>query len=116
MKLTNEVIDEAIRLLRKGWTKGCYAEDEEGNTVTIGSPKACRFCAIGATIRAAAGSESNFIEELDQFAPLLTRALRRLRPNDARIPYYGIADFNDDPDTTLEDVIAVFEEARKDCE
>jgi len=42
------VLDKAIELLKKGWTRGAFARDWEGEEVAPSSNKACCWCILGA--------------------------------------------------------------------
>lgn len=39
-------------LIRKGWTKGMYASDSDGQYIPYWESGACRFCLMGAILRA----------------------------------------------------------------
>ena len=42
------VRDQAVALLRQGWTQGDTAVDDQGDTVEPSDYKACRWCLTGA--------------------------------------------------------------------
>lgn len=77
------------------WTRRSYARDANGRPVPIMDGKACSFCLVGALGRAAGGlagahlAERILSDELMDYAP----------------------DWNDDPERTHEEVIAVLDAA-----
>jgi hypothetical protein len=52
LNITQDDRNAAADLLEtKGWTKGLYAVDEDGEAVAVHSDRACAFCLIGALAR-----------------------------------------------------------------
>jgi len=90
MPTPKEVLTEALRLIKKGWTKGAMYD-----------PDTDCYCAAGA-LQAAAGPYG--------MAELLARDILKevIKKHCSGI---GIVTFNDDPRTTKGKVIAVFKEA-----
>jgi hypothetical protein len=91
-------------LVEKGWCKGAYARDEAGIPSTLGT--GISFCAGGAhwkslmkyNIRrlSAEGHLTSSFYLLDEATPR---------------NYVSISDFNDAPETTLDDVLALYDRA-----
>ncbi len=56
MTLTNsrmtQIIERAMEIIERGWTRGDLARDANGYPVAVASPAACTFCAVGAISRA----------------------------------------------------------------
>jgi hypothetical protein len=53
---TRRVLIAARRLIRKGWCKGAVARAKGGDMVDAGSPRAVRWCLMGALLRVAPGA------------------------------------------------------------
>jgi hypothetical protein len=77
------------------WTKWALACDEDGHEVDEDSPAARQWCMLGAYEEARSGS--------------VYAALRAVVC--AERGYEGLADFNDAPETTHADVLAVYDRA-----
>lgn len=89
----------ARKKIEQGWCKGSYAKDSQGNKVVETSPDAVSWCAIGAMHSTDPGA----------FFPItkdhpLCMASRGFR---------NITYFNDDPRTTKQDVLDLFDRAIK---
>ena len=95
---TKEVLVKARTLVEKGWTQGAFAKDDYGYIVKSTDPKACSWCATGA-IQAVLPKNVPFSD----YTALLTV------PN-------GIVLFNDNLNTTKEDVLKVFDKAIARCD
>ena len=53
MTKTQEILARAADIIEDyGWTRGAFARDTDGVSVSETSPDACRFCAFGAIRRA----------------------------------------------------------------
>lgn len=50
--LQQQVLSRAIALVEAGWTYGAFARDHHGRKVPVFSPRAVRFCGLGAIERA----------------------------------------------------------------
>ena len=101
--MTDKILTElkAARALLenpKSWGKMSYAVDGQGNDVDATDPGAVCFCMLGALQRAAGNT--------DWTHSPATLFLGHYVPDTG-----FISTFNDDPDTTHEDVLAVFDKA-----
>lgn len=94
MKTTRDMLIEARALVEKGWCQGYQAKDETGACVSHESAKARSFCAYGACWRAE-GTVSG------PASMALRRAFGSL----------GVGTWNDAPDRTQADVLALFDRA-----
>ena len=52
MNETIAILTHAYTLIKKGWTRKCFARNKHSKAVTWDSEQACRFCAVGAIKRA----------------------------------------------------------------
>jgi hypothetical protein len=96
---TVRVLEEARRLLlEKGWTQGTFARDRKGDAIEFDSPRAACFCTSGAIMRV--GESPDRSAEFYAF-----RALRKFLGDQT------IAEWNDDPRRTREDVLGLFDRA-----
>lgn len=84
------------------WTKGTYARDEEGNSISCKSPEAVQFCALGAIERCYPNNSCQVACKLDV-------VIKSKYQNEER--RYGLVTFNDASETTYEQVIEVLKEA-----
>ena len=101
----NDILDKAIELLRQGFvkkvsnqhkvTKQTYCSDE-----MVKEPYAYNYCTIGAVFTACliVGREADYEIVLDRIRNSISR--------------FSIAGFNDDPDTTVDDVIKILERSK----
>lgn len=101
-KTAADVLKAARDLLAKdgGWTQGQYARDIEGFMVPETSPLAVCFCADGALFRARSAEDADF--------EALTRA------EDALLKAAGVQNivhWNDAPERTQAEVVALFDAA-----
>jgi len=80
------------------WTKGFYAKDAEGHPVETYHPDACSFCLVGAVL--VCGPSSS---ERNTIMKALYQALTG--------SYGEVPKFNDDPETTFEDIVSLVKEA-----
>ena len=99
--------DVAIAKIEQGWCQGYSAVDKEGTHVSPSDPRACAFCAIGALAAALPDS----YQENEQMSWRLRRIMRNKMGKDLLI-----TEWNDDPATTKEDVLAMFRLAKADWE
>lgn len=79
------------------WCRGAYARDCTDETVSLLDPRACKWCLAGA-VYITYGPGSVAVEKVS------AELLRRLEPSK------GIAVFNDSPETTHADILALLEE------
>lgn len=99
------ILREARRLIAEvGWTQHEFARDAGGNLVRYASPKAACFCAIGAARRALATlGAPGASGRPGVVAPLRKQARAR--------GYRCVVEFNDDPTTTKDEVLELFDDA-----
>ena len=86
-----------------GWAQHADARDAQGCEVAIDSPTAVAWCAVSA-IRAVAGTH-------DLSFAALRAVARHIRPRDTDRVAAVIIYWNDTPDRTLKDVLAMFDRA-----
>ena len=108
MKITKErfvsVLSGAIELLKKkGWTQGEYAKNAEGKKVEALQTEACQFCLLGAIM--ASGGFNSYNAEFSRFATEMDEITIRLGAR--------CHDWNDAPNRTKEEVIALLEKAKE---
>lgn len=98
-----KILDKMIGYLRQGWCKH-ELEDRHGNV-----------CLYGAFARATTGSTKSIFQSNDwQRSPVMKAMEKAIRATGYEgYPAYPIAGFNNEPATTLADVIAVCERAKK---
>lgn len=88
MKVQDILTDESK------WTQGYYARDKDNHLVSVDSPNACKFCLIGAMLKAyPEAAEKDAVE---------TTTFRKLGS--------GVANWNDAPERTFAEVRALIEE------
>ena len=90
------------------WIKRDYAKRADGEVVFGNDEGAVCFCGFGA-IQHVLDTEN----EPDPLSVLLTDAAREMFPD--RVGERSFAAFNDHPDTTHADVLAVFDKAIASC-
>lgn len=90
---TKELLIAARRRIANGWVKHEYAVDKDSERVEPQDPEAVSFCMIGAI-----WAEGGEAELLIPFLP-------------ESFPQGFLADFNDDPYTLKDDVLAVYDRA-----
>ena len=95
-----EVLKRARELVANGWTRKTIARDANGRFVTVLSREATSFCVVGGLMRAQS-----------EMGGFITRNLRRVLEIAADIEYRDIADWNDEPGRTKEEVLAVYDKA-----
>lgn len=114
MKLS-EIFTKAREILDspEKWTRGVFARDLSGRPTTI--EEGCSFCVLGAVLSAKGIRDSSDGLIYETEAGLLRKVIRKLKNR----PIF-VDEYNDDPDTTYEDVIilldAAIELARKEEE
>ncbi len=86
--MIKEILQEARGFIEKGWIKG-VSYDGEGN-----------YCAVGALDKACTGKDVTYHDYINLRLKL-----------DSLVEVGIITDFNDNPKTTKEDVLAVFDKA-----
>jgi hypothetical protein len=103
--MNNQVVEKlkvARALIVRGWCRHSLAQTRFGNRVEPGSDHATRWCAYGALIRAGVPEESEGV--------MVNLLLDELPPN-LKYLEYGIGDYNDDPETTQDAIIALYDRA-----
>jgi hypothetical protein len=96
-----EIIDAVLDLLsdESKWTKGCFARNTDGDSVSPESAEACCWCLDGAIIRCFADSPDDTAAHDAIWWTLLEACNQPSTCADS-----GIAGFNDYSKTTYEDV------------
>lgn len=92
------VLRRALKYIRKGWTRGAFARDREGNVCDETSRRAVCWCAVGAIQRA---SPNDWYLARDTVA-LVEGVLKGSQ---------ALSNYNDAPRRTKAQVIAAFEKA-----
>lgn len=132
-----QILTGAKEIIANRWRKGAYVQDASGANkadfgMSFGIPDEdyddWGYCGDGALRRAAKNAIKNWheIERRSQGEALLHRAQkalsapieRRLNASDISIPdrsHHKIWCFNDLPETTLDDMMACFDEAIEDA-
>lgn len=108
-----EVLTKARALIEKGWTQGTNARQKNNRETSPQSKTACKFCAIGAMVREA-NLESLFSRDRRSLATRLDHALAKVHPEfipDEDNSLRAIAQFNDLPTTTKEQILEVYDHA-----
>lgn len=106
MKTAIDLLDRAIQLTNEhSLAKGALARDELGNAVPINSRKVHCFCTMGFLLRAR--FDLGVDDPIQREAEDPVRAILEKRTS-SRL----IAPWSDNPKTTIEDVRALFIEAR----
>ena len=95
--------------LRQGWCQCAYAVNQKGWRVDSVSDKAIRWCMVGSAYRAYFKGEINYSQIHDLLSTLRTLIAGTEDPQG--IGSGIISHWNDDPDRTEEEVIALMEQA-----
>ncbi len=124
MKTVVDILKLARQLLAEPgvWIKQALATDKDGKRVAWSSNQACHFCAMGAIVRAAnpEGRAHTSVDEAEnevRACELLESIIGGGGEYPRSLSYYwnssntNLAAFNDRPDTTLEEMLAVFDKA-----
>ena len=88
----------------ENWTKGCYARDAAGNMCKPYSPNAVKWCAIGTC--ALVSNHSVYSPKLEMVMDELVKCLPYKTENPTED---CIADWQDAPETTHEQMLAMFD-------
>lgn len=84
-----KILGRAKKYIASGWIRNREASDHFGNSVAFGSPRACKFCMVGAIRRAS----------FDLGASLKAEQLAFQRV-EALVPYSDIVKFNDSKESS----------------
>jgi hypothetical protein len=99
------ILDETYRLLNEGWIQGSNACKADGEYVRFDDPRACAFCLQGALFRAGYNLGVLVSNKWDEVW---------WEAHDALDPDHGpMWDFNDDRQTTREDVLRYVDQVRQ---
>jgi hypothetical protein len=107
MKTVKQVLIEARGLVEKGWCQGTFARTASGEEAHSISPDAHSHCALGA-VRAVTLPAFPFIEARVAAREALASFLPPAEDQDAQDQ---IVVFNDAPERTQADVLALFDRA-----
>ena len=102
-----EILTQAADLIeKKGLTKGSYVNDD------------CELCVEGALRQAMFGDPCKLGIGTEELIPIEVRLAKHLRPRadvtGSFAPFFIITEWNDDPATTKEDVVAALRAAAED--
>lgn len=87
----------------KNWCKLAPARNKSGACTYLDSPEACKFCAIGALAKVAEANNGRFHNNL-----VYSMTLDHLSK---QLDWKSITEFNDDPKTTHQDILSLFDKA-----
>jgi hypothetical protein len=96
---TKEVLKKAKEKIEQGWCQHVIAKDREGTKVPADSPEAIQWCSVGA-IASIYAKQDVFIT----FTPEYNLILKVLKTE-------SLAEWNDRPKRTIEEVLAAFDKA-----
>lgn len=97
----NDILTAAADLIEKGWTQGALATDSSNHLVLVQSPAACKFCMVGAMVKASKGKAT------DTYREAMEKALSHVRTRG----FYSVSSYNDEPCRTQAEAIATLREA-----
>ena len=111
-----ELLQNARQLLSDParWTKGCFARNAEGQAVHPVLGKAACWCSVGA-IRKEFSREHGYTDRSATVSSFLDAHLLLHQLLSSGKHSAGIPSFNDHPDTTHADVLALFDRAIEHC-
>ena len=95
------ILTSTHELVKRGWCQGDYAQDADGNSVSINNSAACKWSVIGATYTVLL--ECNRTDLL----PRVNGHLHNFLPPSINYP----EDYNDLPTTTQADILALLNRA-----
>ena len=114
---TSTVLKKALKVLegdgsRPAWTKGTMARNKYRHEIRVTNPNAVKFCAYGAVGRVLNENANDAISNEFRSAESY---LRSEVPIDSNFSYWGrsVDGFNDQDNTSFEDVRALFKRAIK---
>lgn len=97
-----QILTNTKARINSGWCQNYWAKDEKGHCCSYENPNACSFCINGAVLKSRTSPD---IDVYDVF-----RHIRRA----GNIPSMGIPLWNDNPNRTKEEVIALLDKAIQD--
>ena len=98
------VLSKALKLIKKGWCKGYSAKDRHSHNVDVDSPRAARYCALGAICKAYGGlNAKDTTKSIDFFYNNI------VLPSNYMTTFY----WNDAPKRTKKEVIEAFKKVIK---
>jgi hypothetical protein len=108
-------LEQGQELVRMGWCQFHAAKGVRGQAVWPHSEAAVQFCTTGAVIRVTWPWDEEDSTELHHLTQdcydLLAQAIKEDGWEDDRPPWHVIADWNDAPGRTKEDVVALYDAA-----
>ena len=114
---TLDMLDRVLILLERGWCKGSFARDADGESTDPLDPKAVKWCLWGACIAAAGGTQRQHeVMEAIQSAFLTLHPDVEPHPQDAIYAsdlLHRMADWNDMPHRTVEEVVELVLKTRR---
>ena len=99
-----EYLQKAKALIEAGWTKGVYARDDNQDETNPEESDACAFCTLGALHRVSHSTMTKGNSVWYDAANVIKKCLPA--EYDGHIP-----SFNDDPNVSKDDVLALFDRA-----
>lgn len=103
MNTTVKFLTKARAVIERGWCQGCFARDAQGQPIESTDPLAETFCIRGA-MRAVAPNDYDVRARAHRH---LEDVIIALTDGDCD----SIASYNDDPDRTHAEILAVFDAA-----
>lgn len=101
---TSEFLTKARQLIRRGWTQGPPAKDEQGCPADPSAPEACQWCSIGSLWKVSSISPLGVRDPMG----FLETAIRM-----GGFKQQYLIDFNEHPGRTKAQVLSVFDRAIK---
>lgn|ERR1700745_1030365 len=108
-------------LIEKGWTKGELARNKYRHKVDPTSPSAVKFCAYGAIHNVLGAPDADYPNDGVSKVEEVARYLKMVLPEQPRSVEFDpswfcrptLDDYNDSDETTLKDMIVLFNQAIK---
>ena len=104
------ILSLASDYVSQGWVQCEFATDAKGNEVDPLSDDACKFCMTGAIDRAV--WDLDLTLHTEEYWDELDRVIHKVLPSDDPFGHGVMVHFNDDEETTQQDVITAFDRAR----
>lgn len=109
---TKKFLQDAKALLEQGWTQKTYARDADGISCDLEAPYAACWCILGA-MRKLQYSGAYTTDTIYHARQLVANAVPALPTHPTRC---AIAEFNDTPGRTKEEILAIFNQAIKEAQ